>query len=864
MLSECIISLLLIDVIIGQSPLYVYTQTPVNDTIAQEAIRSIVNQTIIEHVIIMDLCPTSPYVNPYGSIGEMAVRLDSSYFGNGTNTSAPWTIDRVDIVVLGSGGLPLSNVSAWFIGYTEKYAPHYYVNTDPDTIVFIRNITGSLTVVENTTAVRRRSNTLPETSVITILAPNITVNGQNNIRWLSVRLLTCNNKTRGVGVPWLVMSNSTQKAPFRMAGNPISQLWQAGEDWYSGAYVPTGAFIVIFSHDIKFITPRNHTSPSPSSSPATSKSSVSSAALSTISASSNAIYIAIGCVGGVVVLTTVLAASFVARRWYNEHNNGLKETLPGWTESGMPVTDIGSAAVSLAAIPRQSPSSLGGIEIVRKGALCVSTDGIEAATSKGAVVVELERMVDIIPTHIMVRRDALRVGQRDQPGVATFRVYNKNANYAIQYRIDVSADGMSGIPPPFELGITEILLEGEGTPSESSLALDKEVFNMRGALSPSPVSTGELGPNESTIFAIFILPTASTMRRPIVRVAFGLLNRSKVDKIYKRSKYSSLNATIRPDEIMAGDSPEQKFGTQHPGAEYSVHAFEVFVSVAPHPLIDVAELDVKREVGRGSFGVVSEAVWRGTQTVAVKDVASTDSMGSSDEVRRELNHMAELRNSYIVQFFGFSTTPGHIQIITEFCALGSIDKLIMKDQNMSLALRKRFAQDIARGMAFLVSAGIVHRDLKPGNVLAVHLEAAADTPCCKITDFGSARSRIGGSDTALAGQMTKGVGTPAFMAPEVMDGGKYGQHSDVYAYAVTVYQIFSGHEPYDEFKWGIQVSSFVCGGQRLPLDSLKVNILRLDPTMSELARIVVELITNAWAHDPKQRPDFGKIVLILK
>ena len=858
MLGNYIISLLLIDVILGQSPLYVYTSTPVNDTIARKAIQSIVNQTVAEYVTVIHMCPTSPYVNPYGSIGEVAIRLDSSYFGNNTNISAPWTVDRVEIVVLGGGGLPVHNVSAWLIGYTEKYAMHYDISTDPDAVVFIRNITNRLTVFENSTAVRRHSNTLLDTSVITILSPNITVNGPSGIRWLSLRLLTCNNKTRGVGVPWLIMSNDTWKSPFRMAGNPAFQSWESGGDFYGGKYIPTGAFIVIFSHDIKFITPRNHTSSSMSSSSVALKSSMSSLVLSTIPASSNAVYIAIGCVGGVVVLTTVLAASFVAYRWYNEHNNGLKETLPGWTESGMPVTDIGSAAVSLAAVPRQSPSSLGGIEIVRKGALSVSTEGIEAATSKGAVVVELERMVDIIPAHIMVRRDALRVGQRDQPGVATFRVYNKNTNYAIQYRIDVSTDGMSGIPPPFELGITEILLEGEGTPSESSLALDKGVFDMRGALSPAPVSTGELGPNESTIFAIFVLPTASTMRRPIVRMAVGLLNRSKVDKIYKRSKYSSLNATIRPDEIMAGDSPE------HPGAEYSVHAFEVFVSVAPHPLIDVAELEVKREVGRGSFGVVSEAVWRGTQIVAVKDVASTDSMGSSDEVRRELNHMAELRNPYIVQFFGFSTTPGHIQIITEFCALGSIDKLITKDQNMGLALRKRFSLDIARGMAFLVSAGIVHRDLKPGNVLAVHLEAAADTPCCKITDFGSARSRMGGSDTALAGQMTKGVGTPAFMAPEVMDGGKYGQHSDVYAYAVTIYQIFSGREPYDEFKSGIQVSSFVCGGQRLPLDSLKANILRLDPTMSELAGMIVGLITNAWAHDPKQRPDFGKIVLILK
>ncbi|MEV4259590.1 serine/threonine-protein kinase, partial [Spirillospora sp. NPDC049652] len=86
-------------------------------------------------------------------------------------------------------------------------------------------------------------------------------------------------------------------------------------------------------------------------------------------------------------------------------------------------------------------------------------------------------------------------------------------------------------------------------------------------------------------------------------------------------------------------------------------------------------------------------------------------------------------------------------------------------------------------------AGLVHRDLKPANVLLDH--GAPESPV-RLADFGVARI-ASGDDLTATGNI---VGTPRYMAPEVLEGAEPGPPADVYAAGITLYELLAGRQPF--------------------------------------------------------------------
>ena len=99
--------------------------------------------------------------------------------------------------------------------------------------------------------------------------------------------------------------------------------------------------------------------------------------------------------------------------------------------------------------------------------------------------------------------------------------------------------------------------------------------------------------------------------------------------------------------------------------------------------------------------------------------------------------------------------------------------------------------------------------------------------------------------------LTKAIGTLAWMAPEVLDGQKYGQKADVYSYAVVCWEIGSQQLPWMEKKRSWDVSNAVLGGQRPSLDALQPEC----PLRG--------IILQGWQQDPHNRPTFDGILVTL-
>jgi serine/threonine protein kinase len=177
----------------------------------------------------------------------------------------------------------------------------------------------------------------------------------------------------------------------------------------------------------------------------------------------------------------------------------------------------------------------------------------------------------------------------------------------------------------------------------------------------------------------------------------------------------------------------------------------------------------------------------------------------------------------------------------EFVQHGSLGSLVKKGP-LDSAFKIRALMDTARGMEFLHHNKILHRDLKTDNLLIASMDARAAV-VGKLSDFGT--SRFAGSDASRT--KTKGVGTPIFMAPEVLAGTTYDWHADVFSFGVMIWHVWVQQEPYAEFDNQFAIYRFLNEGKRLPIpDDMPV-------TLREAAEL-------SWAHDQAKRPSFSDII----
>jgi hypothetical protein len=281
---------------------------------------------------------------------------------------------------------------------------------------------------------------------------------------------------------------------------------------------------------------------------------------------------------------------------------------------------------------------------------------------------------------------------------------------------------------------------------------------------------------------------------------------------------------------------------------------QVIAASAVSARIDFNDLHLENTpIGNGSYGTVYKGTYRNME-VAVKMLkdAIVEQQGV-DAFQKEVDLLSRLRNKYIVTFYGAVFSTGMFSIVTEFVRFGSLGDALKKEREKgrtySDAQRFKYALDCAQGMAYLHSMKVMHRDLKPDNALVVNFSAKADI-CLKLTDFGTAKEAA----TNITLKQTKAVGTPIFMAPELLtgedDSNVRASKADVYSYAVFLYELFGMTEPYS-FMDSWKIPEYIIEGKRLCTEQIKPNI-------------VSQMIDQCWTHRPINRPDFPDLLPILQ
>ena len=175
------------------------------------------------------------------------------------------------------------------------------------------------------------------------------------------------------------------------------------------------------------------------------------------------------------------------------------------------------------------------------------------------------------------------------------------------------------------------------------------------------------------------------------------------------------------------------------------------------------------------------------------------------EFRTELLAMQRAgRNDCLVGALAFAVNPS-LAVFMELAVGGTLhEALHAPTVELPWVVRARCALDVARGLAHMhrSTPALLHRDLKSPNVLLTRATAelagaaGAAAPLAKIADFGTCCAYRG---VALTRRV---VDQPRWLAPEVMQMAGYGLSSDVYSLGITLWEIATREEPWDEFNYG--------------------------------------------------------------
>lgn len=207
---------------------------------------------------------------------------------------------------------------------------------------------------------------------------------------------------------------------------------------------------------------------------------------------------------------------------------------------------------------------------------------------------------------------------------------------------------------------------------------------------------------------------------------------------------------------------------------------------------DVAELkdyQLGDCVGKGAFGSVFRALNMGTgETVAVKQVKLVDLPKSELRViTLEIDLLKNLDHPNIVKYQGFVKSAESLNIILEYCENGSLHSISKNFGKFPENLVGIYMSQVLHGLLYLHEQGVIHRDIKGANILTTKHGLV------KLADFGVATRTTTFHESSV-------VGTPYWMAPEVIELSGATTASDIWSLGCTVIELLDGKPPYHKLQ----------------------------------------------------------------
>lgn len=256
--------------------------------------------------------------------------------------------------------------------------------------------------------------------------------------------------------------------------------------------------------------------------------------------------------------------------------------------------------------------------------------------------------------------------------------------------------------------------------------------------------------------------------------------------------------------------------------------------------INMSEIKLLHELGNGQFGVVKLGIYRERQHVAVKMMR--EGTMEEDNFIEEAEVMTRLQHKNLVKLYGVVTKQRPICIITEFMENGCLLDYIRTYTNMQSqpSTLLDMCYQVCDAMKYLEDSNLIHRDLAARNCLV------GNQHIIKVSDFGLTRF-------VLDDEYTSSMGSKfpiKWAAPEVLNYTKFSSKSDVWAFGILMWEVFSGGKmPYLGLS-NNDVVEVIGNGHRLERPG-------------HCPHDIYDVMRGCWDSEASNRPTFKKLYEIL-
>ncbi|KAK4429170.1 putative serine/threonine protein kinase IRE4 [Sesamum alatum] len=273
----------------------------------------------------------------------------------------------------------------------------------------------------------------------------------------------------------------------------------------------------------------------------------------------------------------------------------------------------------------------------------------------------------------------------------------------------------------------------------------------------------------------------------------------------------------------------------------------------------IDDFDIIKPISRGAYGKVFLARKRTTGDLfAIKVLKKLDMLRKNDidRILAERNILITVRNPFVVRFFYSFTSTDNLYLVMEYLNGGDLFSLLKKIGCLEEAVARTYIAELVLALEYLHSLGIVHRDLKPDNILIGH------DGHIKLTDFGLSKIGLMNCTTELSTQETakngildangqlntdkvdshqSAVGTPDYLAPEILLGTEHGYAADWWSVGIILFEFITGIPPFN------------ADHPENIFDNILNRKIPWPLVPSEMSYEAQDLIDRFLVHDPNQR-----------
>ncbi|CAK72438.1 unnamed protein product (macronuclear) [Paramecium tetraurelia] len=247
-------------------------------------------------------------------------------------------------------------------------------------------------------------------------------------------------------------------------------------------------------------------------------------------------------------------------------------------------------------------------------------------------------------------------------------------------------------------------------------------------------------------------------------------------------------------------------------------------------------------IGSGQYGKVYRAKnMKNDQIVAIK-VVKLEKFREVPKLHEftinEIQTLSKIDNQNIVKFIEMLKTQNNMYLIYDFCNGDTLEALLQKRKFLTEPETMKIFAQILNAFRSLIRENILHRDLKPSNIL-FHDQIV------KVADFGFCKSLLHNND--LTQTM---VGSPIYMAPEVLKGCSYNCKADVWSLGVVLYECLFGFCPFEDKS----IARLI-----MQIDNKEITFPK---HVNQLSRKCEELIRTMLQVDPRKRVDWQQLMQI--